>query len=58
MEGEAILDSIYNLITAECKSAVDGCFWEAEDGSSILSTPITSFTTGTLDLKVNSHYNY
>ena len=27
-----------------CKSAVDGIFWEDEDGSSILSTPIIKLT--------------
>ena len=40
-----------------CKSAVDGIFWEDEDGSSILSTPIASFLTGTLDTKSQTPYN-
>ena len=45
------------IFVTGCKSEVDGLLWEQEDARSIRVTPIASFFTGTLDLKVSNPYN-
>ena len=49
--------NIENCTITGCKSAVDGLLWEQEDTGSIPVTPIASFSTGTLDKKIQIPYN-